>query len=186
MSAIIMATIGICLAIVIPGISAGIALSSTGNAMSGALSERPEVFAKVVISVVFAEAIAIYGLLISILILNAISNIQATLALQYSASFIGANDPALVAQYIQEVAWNQGNIALFAGVTIGGVTLAAGVAIAITGASVTSVVAEKPELFTKGVISVVFSEALAIYGLLIAILLLNQIVVPTVSPIFPT
>ncbi|MHA1917604.1 MAG: hypothetical protein ACTSUV_04745 [Candidatus Ranarchaeia archaeon] len=186
MSAVILAAIAACISIMIPAIVAGVTLAATGNAMSGAISERPEVFTKVVISVVFAEALAIYGLLISFLIINQIATIQQTLALQYDPIFIGTNNATRVAEYVQALAADQGGIALFAGLTICGGTVGAGIGIAVTGSSVTAVVTENPDLFTKGIISVVFSEALAIYGLLISFLLINQIVAPGSAPIFPT
>ena len=51
-------------------IGAGIAVAAGAPAAIGAVSEDPKVFAKALIFVVLGEGIAIYGLLISILILN--------------------------------------------------------------------------------------------------------------------
>lgn len=59
------------LATAISGIGAGIAVSSTGSAALGALSEDPKILGKALVFVGLAEGIAIYGLIISILILNA-------------------------------------------------------------------------------------------------------------------
>ena len=52
------------------GIGGGIAVAAGAPAAIGAVSEDPKVFAKALIFVVLGEGIAIYGLLISILILN--------------------------------------------------------------------------------------------------------------------
>ena len=51
-------------------VGAGIAVAAGAPASIGAVSEDPKVFAKALIFVVLGEGIAIYGLLISILILN--------------------------------------------------------------------------------------------------------------------
>lgn len=51
-------------------IGAGIAVAAGAPAAIGAVSEDPKSFAKALIFVVLGEGIAIYGLLISILILN--------------------------------------------------------------------------------------------------------------------
>jgi len=51
-------------------LGAGIAVASVGSAAIGALAEKPELLGRALIMVGLAEGIAIYGLLISILILN--------------------------------------------------------------------------------------------------------------------
>ncbi len=50
-------------------IAAGIAVSGVGSAAMGAVSERPELMGRSLIYVGLAEGIAIYGLIISIMIL---------------------------------------------------------------------------------------------------------------------
>jgi ATP synthase subunit C. len=52
------------------GIGAGVAVSATGTAALGAMSEDSNIFGKALVFVGLAEGIAIYGLIISILILN--------------------------------------------------------------------------------------------------------------------
>jgi V/A-type H+-transporting ATPase subunit K len=51
-------------------LGAGFAVASVGSAAIGALAEKPELLGRVLIMVGLAEGIAIYGLIISILILN--------------------------------------------------------------------------------------------------------------------
>ncbi|MDH3452908.1 MAG: ATP synthase subunit C [Gammaproteobacteria bacterium] len=51
-------------------IAAGIAVGSVGAAAVGAVAERPELFGRTLVLVGLAEGIAIYGLIISIMILN--------------------------------------------------------------------------------------------------------------------
>lgn len=51
-------------------LGAGIAVASVGSAAIGALAEKPELLGRTLIMIGLAEGIAIYGLIISILILN--------------------------------------------------------------------------------------------------------------------
>ena len=178
MDPIILSVFGIVLAIGATTISAGIAIASTGSAMSGSLTERPEVFTRAVISVVFAEAIAIYGLLISFLILGSMETIRNTMALIYSADWVNH------IQYITDLSVQQGYIALSAGLSIALSGVSAAVGITIAGTAATGAITEKPEVGFGPIVSVVFAEALAIYGLLVAFLLLAEIVLPVAPPVF--
>lgn len=51
-------------------LGAGYAVARVGTAAIGALAEKPELFGRLLIFVGLAEGIAIYGLIVSILILN--------------------------------------------------------------------------------------------------------------------
>ena len=51
-------------------IAAGYAVAAVGSAGVGALAEKPELMGRVLVLVGLAEGIAIYGLIVSILILN--------------------------------------------------------------------------------------------------------------------
>ncbi|HPR34473.1 MAG TPA: ATP synthase subunit C [Anaerolineaceae bacterium] len=54
----------------VAAVASGIAVSNTGSAALGTITEKPELFGQALIFVGLAEGIAIYGLLISFLILN--------------------------------------------------------------------------------------------------------------------
>lgn len=64
------ASLGAALSTGLAAIAAGFAVSNTGSAAIGAISEKPELFGQSLIFVGLAEGIAIYGMLISFLILN--------------------------------------------------------------------------------------------------------------------
>jgi V/A-type H+-transporting ATPase subunit K len=51
-------------------LGAGFAVAKVGAAAVGALAEKPELFGRLLIFIGLAEGIAIYGLIVSILILN--------------------------------------------------------------------------------------------------------------------
>ncbi len=51
-------------------VAAGIAVAGVGAAAVGAIAEKPELFGRTLVLVGLAEGIAIYGLIVSIIILN--------------------------------------------------------------------------------------------------------------------
>jgi V/A-type H+/Na+-transporting ATPase subunit K len=58
------------LATALSALGAGFAVAKVGAAAVGALAEKPDLFGRLLIFVGLAEGIAIYGLIVSILILN--------------------------------------------------------------------------------------------------------------------
>ena len=62
--------IGAALATGLSSLGAGFAVAKVGAAAIGALAEKPELFGRLLIFVGLAEGIAIYGLIVSILVLN--------------------------------------------------------------------------------------------------------------------
>lgn len=63
---------------------------------------------------------------------------------------------------------------LGAGIAVAGSTIGAGFAVAYTGAAALAAVSEKPEMFGRSLVFVGLSEGIAIYGLVIAIVLIGQ------------
>jgi len=66
---------------------------------------------------------------------------------------------------------DSGLIAIGAGISMAGGAIGAGAGISGTGAAAIGVIAEKPEAFGRVLIFVALAEALAIYGLLFALML---------------
>jgi V/A-type H+-transporting ATPase subunit K len=62
--------IGAALATGLSSLGAGLAVARVGTAAVGALAEKPELFGRLLIFIGLAEGIAIYGLIVSILMLN--------------------------------------------------------------------------------------------------------------------
>jgi V/A-type H+-transporting ATPase subunit K len=61
---------GAALATGMSSLGAGFAVAKVGTAAIGALADKPELFGRLLIFVGLAEGIAIYGLIVSILVLN--------------------------------------------------------------------------------------------------------------------
>ena len=64
--------LGVGLAIGLAGLGAGLGMGTASSAAIAAITEKPEIFGKTVLYVVFIEAIAIYGLIVSIMLTGTI------------------------------------------------------------------------------------------------------------------
>jgi len=64
------ALIGAAIAIAGSSIGAAIAVAYTGSAALAAMSERPELFGRAIVIVGLAEGIAIYGLIVSVILIG--------------------------------------------------------------------------------------------------------------------
>ena len=67
------AFLGAALSTGLAALAAGYAVGRVGSAAVGAIAEKPELFGRALVLVGLAEGIAIYGLIVSILILNRIA-----------------------------------------------------------------------------------------------------------------
>eukprot|EP01114_Cavostelium_apophysatum_P006024 TRINITY_DN17221_c0_g1_i1.p1 TRINITY_DN17221_c0_g1~~TRINITY_DN17221_c0_g1_i1.p1 ORF type:complete len:156 (+),score=27.02 TRINITY_DN17221_c0_g1_i1:77-544(+) len=123
------------------GAAYGTAKSAIGISAMGVM--RPEIVMKCTIPVIMAGALAIYGLILSLI--------------------VGGN--------VKEGSYSmyKGFLSLSAGLSTGLSCLAAGMAIGIVGDAGVRAVGQQPKLFTAMVLILIFAEALGIYGLIIGL-----------------
>ena len=84
---------------------------------------------------------------------------------------LGVAEPA---QAAAGAAANTGDAFIAAGIAIAGSTIGAAIAVAYTGAAALATISEKPELFGRAMVIVGLAEGIAIYGLVIAIVLIGK------------
>ncbi|APA98435.1 ATP synthase subunit C [Nocardia seriolae] len=63
---------------------------------------------------------------------------------------------------------------LGAAIAVGASSLAAGIAVAYTGAAALATLSERPELFGRAMVIVGLAEGIAIYGLVVAVVLIGK------------
>ncbi len=146
--------VGAGLAVGIAGLSAigqGIAASSA----IGSSARKPELFGKSLVFAVLPETQAIYGLLIAILLLV----------------FSGMVGGGISEAFSGSTAFTLGLIAVAAGLATGIAGLSA-IGQGIAASAGIGGTARKPEMFGKNIVFAVLPETQAIYGLLVAILLI--------------
>jgi V/A-type H+/Na+-transporting ATPase subunit K len=90
-----------------------------------------------------------------------------------AALLLGVVDPAQAqdAEAAQPDRWAP---LLAAGIAVAGAAIGAGIAIAYTGAAALAAISEKPEMFGRAMVIVGLAEGIAIYGLVIAIILIGE------------
>lgn len=67
-----------------------------------------------------------------------------------------------------------GSALLGAAIAVAGSAIGAGIAVAYTGAAALAAMSERPELFGRAMVVVGLAEGIAIYGLIVAIILVGQ------------
>jgi F0F1-type ATP synthase membrane subunit c/vacuolar-type H+-ATPase subunit K len=148
MDPVFMALVGVGLAIGGPVVAAAVTIIICGSANAGIGIHKPKLLSRLIITIVLGEALAIYGLLIGFMLLSKLPTITTA---------------------------DAGNKAFMAGIIMAVAAISAGAGISYSGSSLAGAALEREETFSSNVISVVLSEALAIYGLLIAFILIGQI-----------
>jgi V/A-type H+-transporting ATPase subunit K len=130
------------------GLGSGLGQGIAAAGSVGAVAEDEDMFARGIIFTALPETQAIYGFLIAILIM--VFTIMAGKVLPASL----------------------GLVAIGAGAAIGFAGLGSGMGQGITASSAVGAVVENEDMFARGIIFTALSETQAIYGFLIAILLM--------------
>ena len=84
----------------------------------------------------------------------------------------GVVDPAQAAT--TAASSRSGDAFIGAGIAVAGSTLGAGIAVSYTGAATLAAIAEKPEIFGRSLVIVGLAEGIAIYGLIVAVILIGK------------
>lgn len=144
-----LAALGAGIAMGLAAIGSGIGVGIAGSAGAGAIAEDPDKFGPALVLQALPQTQGIYGFLGAILIM------------------IGTGILGNVVAVPTEV----GIVLLGAGISVGlsGITA---IGQGITAASAIGAAAKTPETFGKGMVLSVMSETFAVFGLLVAILLL--------------
>jgi V/A-type H+-transporting ATPase subunit K len=86
----------------------------------------------------------------------------------------GLADPALAATAASRPGHDPQAALIGAAIAVAGSALGAGVAVSYTGAAALAAISEKPEMFGRAMVIVGLAEGIAIYGVVIAILLIGK------------
>lgn len=137
-------------AIVLSSVGAAYGTAKTGAAMGAAGLANPAALTKLTLPVIMAGVLSIYGLITSLTINSRLGAFQDGLPLYISYSHFAA------------------------GLSTGLASLAAGIAIGVAGSSAVGSVAKQGSLFVVMLVTMIFSEALALYGLIVGLILASR------------
>lgn len=152
-SGIVLSIIGATIAAVLAGIGSGIGVYTAGTKGAGVLAEKPDLFGKILVITALPGSQGVYGLLIAILALAKIGLFGGV-----------ATVPVEVGMQI-----------LWAGILMGLAGLASGWLQGRVAAAGIGAVGRDESVAGKAIVLAVIIETYAIFGLLVALLIVNSI-----------
>ncbi|KAA0146610.1 hypothetical protein FNF27_03321 [Cafeteria roenbergensis] len=160
-----LAHMGTLLSLVLCVIGAGWGIFLTGTSIMGAAVKAPRVSSRNLVSIIFCEAVAIFGVIVSLVMSG---------RLQASATTDGNPPPGFdVAQF------HYAGYSLFsAGLSCGISNLASGVCVGIAGSSCVLADAQNKSLFSPLLLVEVFGSAIGLFGLIVSVLQIGQAYFP--------
>lgn len=150
----------------------------TGSSLVAAGVKAPRIATKNIVSIIFCEAVAIYGVIMAILMQNKIQSVPQFTLNSGSDGHSAADGAPSVS--VQSAIQSAGYCMFAVGLSVGFSNLFCGVCVGISGSGCALGDAQRPDLFVKMLIIEIFGSALGLFGVIVGIIQVNGAQFPKV------
>ncbi|CAM6091640.1 unnamed protein product [Calypogeia fissa] len=155
LSPYVFAAIGIAISIGVSVLGASWGIYITGSSLIGAAIKAPRITSKNLISVIFCEAVAIYGVIVAIILQTKLESV------------------ADAEQHLPD-SMRAGYSIFASGIIVGFSNLVCGLCVGIIGSSCALSDAQNSTLFVKILVIEIFGSALGLFGVIVGIIMSSQ------------